>query len=246
MSARAAALASALAVQLPAADMRDLSAAAAEGSKGLLALRARSAANAVRDACDRALDALSSCAPEYLAGALAGAAGLAEQQDRSGTVEVVWTGPHSPLRTSRLTSAVVTDLIGHARDEVVLVSFATQTEPRVAEALQGAVKRGVEVTLLLERHVDYPAYTGPELPFPELAALRLHWPGAARPEGAALHAKLLVVDTALALVGSANLTGRALERNLECGVLIRGGKAPALIRVHLRQLLEAGVLCRTA
>lgn len=245
MSAGAAALASSLALQLPEADMYELSAAAAGGSQGLLALRARSAANVVRDACDRAIEALSSCTPDYLAGALAGASRLAEQQDRSGTVEVVWTGPHSQLRTSRLTSAVVTDLIAESRDEVVLVSFATQTEPRVAGALQAAIERGVEVTLLLERAADNAAYTGPAMPFPALPALRLHWPGADRPEGAALHAKLLVVDTALALIGSANLTSRALERNLECGVLIRGGTAPAMIRAHLRHLLDAGVLCRT-
>lgn len=246
MSTRAAGLASTLAVQLPAADLHELSAAAAAGSRGLLALRARSAATVVRDACDRAVAVLSTCTPDYLAGALAGAGRLAEQRERSGSVEVVWTGPHSQLHTSRLTSAVVTDLIAQARDEVVLVSFATQTEPRVAAALQAAVERGAEVTLLLERGGDNAAYTGPELPFPTLAAIRLHWPGAERPEGAALHAKLLVVDAALALIGSANLTGRALERNLECGVLIRGGTAPAMIRAHLRDLVETGVLRRAA
>ena len=48
-----------------------------------------------------------------------------------------------------------------------------------------------------------------------------------------MHAKILVVDRRIALVGSANLTGHALERNLECGVLIRGGPVPGQLVAHL-------------
>lgn len=242
MSDAAAALASALAVRLPAADLHELSTAAAAGRSGIIALRARSSANVMRVACDQLLAALNSCTPDFLAGALAGAASHAADRRSSGSVDVVWTGPPSGLTTGRLTSAVVVDLIGEARQEVLLVSYAAQTEATVAAALREAVGRDVAVTLLLERHVDNPAYTGTATPFPSLPARRLAWPGTARPEGAALHAKLLVIDATVALVGSANLTGRALERNLECGVLLRGGTAPACIRGHLLQLLEAGVL----
>jgi cardiolipin synthase len=48
-----------------------------------------------------------------------------------------------------------------------------------------------------------------------------------------MHAKVLVVDRQTALVGSANLTGYGLERNLEAGVLIRGGPVPSLLAEHL-------------
>ncbi len=48
-----------------------------------------------------------------------------------------------------------------------------------------------------------------------------------------MHAKVLVVDRRTALVGSANLTGYALERNLECGLLLRGGPVPSLLVDHL-------------
>ncbi len=246
MTDEAAVLASDLAVQLPATDMRELSRAAAAGREGLIGLRTRGAAPVLRTACDRCLAALSSCSPDYLAGTLAGAAALAEQQERASSIEVVWTGPHSQQRTNRLTFAVVIDLIARSRRDVVLVSYATQTQPEVAAALEAAVDRGVQVTLLVERPADNPSYTARDVSFPTLPADRLHWPIALRPEGAALHAKILVVDTSLALVGSANLTSRALERNLECGVLIRGGRAPALIRAHLQALLALGVLRRTA
>lgn len=242
MNEEVAVLACALASQMPPGDLRELSSATADGRQGLLALRARSAAVVTRNACDRLLAVLSSCSPDYLAGALVGAARSASDQRRSGTVDVVWTGPQSGLRTNRLTSAVIVDLIAQASQEVILVSFAAQTEPLVAAALQTAVDRGVEVTLLLERQVDNPTYSGPAFPFPMLAARRLSWPSSARPQGAALHAKVMVIDGSLALVGSANLTGHALERNLECGVLLRGGAAPPAIRVHLLRLLDIGVL----
>lgn len=91
---------------------------------------------------------------------------------------------------------------------------------------------------------DNPSYTASGAPFPSLDVLRLHWPASSRPSGAALHAKIIVVDDRVALVGSANLTGRAMDDNLECGILIRGGREPRLIRDHITGLYEAGYLRR--
>lgn len=66
-----------------------------------------------------------------------------------------------------------------------------------------------------------------------LRARHLVWPSQHREAGAALHAKVLVVDRQTVLVGSANLTGHGLERNLECGLLVRGGPVPERIVAHL-------------
>lgn len=71
-----------------------------------------------------------------------------------------------------------------------------------------------------------PSCTALGNPFPRLHALHLHWPAGSRSPGAALHAKSIVVDGQVALVGGANLTSRAMESNLECGILIRGGLNP--------------------
>lgn len=68
------------------------------------------------------------------------------------------------------------------------------------------------ITLIAERHGDNPSYTGSGVAFPGLVALRLNWPPA---PGAALHAKVTVMDHEITLVGSANLTNRATETNLE-------------------------------
>ncbi len=48
----------------------------------------------------------------------------------------------------------------------------------------------------------------------------------------------------VALVGSANLTSRAMESNLECGILIRGSPQPRAIRDHITGLYAAGLLLR--
>lgn len=90
--------------------------------------------------------------------------------------------------------------------------------------------------MLLERHTDNPRFDGPDDPFSGLPATRLCWPATARTPGAAMHAKVMVVDSTVALVGSANLMGPALERNLECGLLIRGGPVPLALRDHLLTL----------
>jgi phosphatidylserine/phosphatidylglycerophosphate/cardiolipin synthase-like enzyme len=207
------------------------------------ALRTQTAAAVLRRTCDQLVARLGSGDPEYLAGLLMGASRAIERKRRHQSVDVVWTGPESGVSTS-LTAATVIDLIAGARHELLLVSFATQTEPGIATALEAASARGVTITLLTERHADNPGYAQASTPFPGLNARRLCWPGSARPPGAALHAKVIVVDDRIALVGSADLTSRAMETNLECGILIRGGPQSRAIREHITGLRESGHLRR--
>jgi phosphatidylserine/phosphatidylglycerophosphate/cardiolipin synthase-like enzyme len=220
--------------------VRRLADAAAADTPGARQLRATAGSAILRDACDQLLQRLGHTEPAYLAGLLTGASRARRHQ----SVSVVWTGPESRVSSSRLTSAAVIELINAARTQILLVSYATRTEPSIAAALSAAVARGVEVTLLAERHADNPSYTAPGTPFPGLAALRLHWPARSRPPGAALHAKIIVVDDQVALVGRANLTSRAMESNLECGILIRGGTQPQAVRDHITGLYAAGLLVR--
>lgn len=57
-----------------------------------------------------------------------------------------------------------------------------------------------------------------------------------------LHAKVAIADTSHALVGSANLTEAALQRNIEVGVLLSAAPAIAAIRRHFETLIFNGVL----
>lgn len=55
-----------------------------------------------------------------------------------------------------------------------------------------------------------------------------------------MHAKAAVADSCVAFLTSANLTEAALERNMELGVLIRGGTLPIAIDHLLDSLTECG------
>jgi cardiolipin synthase len=222
--------------RLPPADVRQLSDAAARGVSAVHELRTTTASPVLRNICEQLASRVAGAEPGYVAGLLAGAARAVERAHRRQTVTVVWTGPESHVTSSRLTAATVVDLISEARAEILLVSYATQTEPVISTALHDAAARGVAITMLAERHADNPSYTAASTPFPGLEALRLHWPTASRPPGASLHAKIIVIDDRIALVGSANLTSRAMETNLECGILIRGGPQPRAIRDHMMDL----------
>lgn len=231
--------------RLPADQVEELGRAALEGPRALDALRRRAASPVLREAV-AAITRADAPGPDLLVlgGALLGAAEARRRTRAASRMDVVWTGPQSSVRTSRLTEAVVAELIDTARLEILLVSYATLPDAAVRAALGSAVDRGVEVIALLERPSDNNAFRGAEEPLPGLRCTRLTWPAHARPRGASMHAKVLVIDISVALVGSANLTGRAMADNLECGVLIRGGPEPAAIRAHLMQLRAARVLTR--
>lgn len=57
-----------------------------------------------------------------------------------------------------------------------------------------------------------------------------------------MHAKAAVADSRTAFLTSANLTEAALERNMELGVLIRGGTLPPSIDRLIDALLKSAVL----
>lgn len=157
-------------------------------------------------------------------------------------VEVVVTGPDSAAAPVRLTSEVVTGLIDQATDRVTLVSYAAYRVPVVIDALDAAVIRGVKVSLILESPEKLAGGGGAHA----YAKYRVyHWPIDRRdlPE-AALHAKAVIVDGRDVLLTSANMTAAAYDRNIELGVLCRGGGVAALVQRHFDALIATGVLDR--
>jgi phosphatidylserine/phosphatidylglycerophosphate/cardiolipin synthase-like enzyme len=238
-------LAASLAERLPTADLRKLSAAAAGGLKEVRGLRMTVPSNVLRHACDQVVACLETHSGLYVAGALAAAAAITAKARDTQTVDVVWTQPYSTVTTSRLTADTVISLIGEAQEEIWLVSYAVHPERDIERALSEAAARNVKITLLLERHEDNDAYRSRGEPFASVQATRLAWPASRRRTGyTSMHAKILLVDSHTALVGSANLTSAAMEANLECGILLHGGPHPAAIRAHLTALRAQGDLVR--
>ena len=124
------------------------------------------------------------------------------------------------------------------------MTFALHTYDDLRTALAKANVRGVRLTVLAEDHQDNPRFTGsPAAALTELIAERLRWPADQRPAfGAALHAKIVIVDSYIALVTSANLTKRAAGDNLEAGLLVRGGDVAERLTRHITQLRHDGLL----
>ena len=159
------------------------------------------------------------------------------------SVELVWTGPGTGMVPVRHTAQVLTGLIAEARNRIFLVSFVAYHVDAVIDALQRAVDRGVLVSVLLERSKEH----GGNVTVDSIAMLRRNLPRAQLYEwdkttvdaapSASVHAKCAVADGAVAFVTSANLSDAAMERNMELGVLVRGGHLPRMLDQHLTALV---------
>lgn len=157
----------------------------------------------------------------------------------------VWTGPRA-TGEQHLTAAVLHELVAGATERVVIVSYAAFTLATLARDLENAVQRGCTVDVVFESETDSGGeFHGQGTPFANVAGItRWRWPAEHRGTGAALHAKVLVIDGKRALVGSANLTNRALTANLEAGVLVADPQVADAIEKHVRELMAEGELVK--
>lgn len=181
--------------------------------------------------------------PEVLGQSIALALETALAAKRSAantTIDVVVTGPDSPAAPVRLTSEVVRQLIDSARHRVTLVSYATYQVPLITAALDAAVARGVQVDLILESP-EFLHGGGGAAAYAKYRTY--HWPAEQRdPPDAKLHAKAVIVDSRDVLLTSANMTNAAYDKNIELGVVCRGGTSAARVQKHFDALIARGVL----
>lgn len=184
-------------------------------------------------------------AAAYLRGLAAGHA----QRSAAMRVESVWSGPSTHAVPVRATAQVLVELVGGASRELLLMTYSAKPYPPLREALAAAIRRGVEVSVVVETlggAGSALAGAEPAAAFAGVAGIRLwHWPAARRPEqGAKMHAKLAVADRRVLLVSSANLTQSGVGRNIEAGLLVHGGTAPQRAAEHFAELTAQGVLVR--
>jgi cardiolipin synthase len=178
---------------------------------------------------------------------------VASRSDADVGIELVWTGPSTGLIPTRRTEQVLLEVIESAARDLFLVSYVFYKAPSVVTALNDAVQRGVRVKLLLESS----AQEGGAVREDSAGALSEAVPGAiiyvwepAEREhngdapSASVHAKCAVADHKLAFITSANLTSAALERNMELGLLIRGGTVPDRLQSHLEALVVTRIITR--
>lgn len=163
------------------------------------------------------------------------------------SVELVWTGPQTPCVAPRRTEQALLQVIDAAKHKLFVTSFVAYMVPSIVEALNSAIHRGVAVSVLLESaqgqggslDVDFLSQMRELVPAARVLAWRKKTDEFS---GGKVHAKVAVADAQLCFVTSANLTGFALERNMEAGVLVRGGEVPALLQAHLEALAAMSVI----
>jgi phosphatidylserine/phosphatidylglycerophosphate/cardiolipin synthase-like enzyme len=186
---------------------------------------------------------------EEISGMLVGASEARLRVERELSVELVWTGPTTRFVPTRRTEQVLLDLIATAKIDLFLVSFVAYDVRSVVTGMNEAVNRGVRLRVLLEASTSH----GGTLNVDPAATMRASVPSAEiftwreKPEpfvDGKVHAKVAVVDGARAFITSANLTGHALEKNMEAGVLIHGGPVPKTLNDHLQALIDVGVIDR--
>ena len=126
--------------------------------------------------------------------------------------------------------------------------------PGIASAIERALLRNVRVVFVLEtaREDGGKVEFDPSTHLKALADTQgeiYRWPAESRLQDergrfGSLHAKFAVADRERLFISSANLTEHAFNLNIELGVVLTGGTAPAQAAMHVDGLIRDGILCR--
>ena len=185
--------------------------------------------------------------PDELASMLLAASRALIKASAEQSTELVWTGPTTPFVSARRTEQALLQVINAAKSTLFITSFVAYDVSGIVKALNEACDRGVHVSMLLESSQDHGGSITIDV-IGKMKALvpaaRLYaWRDKVEPfSDGRVHAKVAVADAGMCFITSANLTGFAMEKNMEAGVLISGGRIPRLLDDHLRSLVDTKVV----
>ncbi|WP_055335801.1 DISARM system phospholipase D-like protein DrmC [Ralstonia solanacearum] len=200
-------------------------------------------------AVDRLVDAwrATSVSPAELASMLLASSHAFQHGSNRQSIELVWTGPTTPFVSARRTEQALLQVIDVAKQTLFVTSFVAYDISTVVSALNRASARGVTVSMLLESSQD----NGGSISFDAISKMSALIPSAKLyswrervglfAEGR-VHAKVAVADGRVCFITSANLTGFAMDKNMEAGVLISGGDIPKTLEEHLRALVATRIV----
>ncbi len=185
--------------------------------------------------------------PAELSGMLAGASAAYHHAKAEQVIELVWTGPSSNLVATRKTEQSLLQVIDAAQTRLFMTSFVAYDVASIMKSLERAMERGVTVSILLEASNQH----GGNISFDAIGKMKAALPTARIYSwaqktdafaGGSVHAKIAVADENFCFISSANLTGHATEKNMEAGVLIKGGAIPNSLHRHLEALVTTKVI----
>lgn len=177
---------------------------------------------------------------------LAGAHAFRHAESRQ-RVELVWTGPTTELVPARRTEQALIQVIDAAQQRLFITSYVAYDIASIAKALRSAAERGVKIEFLMELS----SAQGGKVSIDPIGSLRRIVPDAlfyvwkdkdAAFVNGSVHAKVAVADGSYCFITSANLTGYAMDQNMEAGVLISGAPLPEQLHRHLEALAITGVV----
>ena len=187
--------------------------------------------------------------PVEVAAALRGASGTAMLIEKREAIEMVWTGPFTGLVASRHTEQVLLEVVASAKSRLFIVSFVAYNIETLMQSLRKAIERKVQIDILLEsstNHGGKVSIDSVEAFMKKIPSASIYvWSSKAKAKDkwdGAVHAKCAVADGKLAFITSANFTMAAMERNMELGVLVRGGNLPDKLHKHLDALVTTGII----
>lgn len=163
------------------------------------------------------------------------------------STELVWTGPTTPFVAPRRTEQALLQVINAAEHTLFVTSFVAYDVSTIVKALNSAGNRGVSIRMLFELSQDQ----GGNVTYDVIGKMKTLVPFAklyawsVKPDafaGGSVHAKVAVADGNVCFITSANLTGHAMEKNMELGILISGGETPATVERHLNSMVELGIV----
>lgn len=148
------------------------------------------------------------------------------------TAQVIGTGP---IQAYPAMTACFAELVHSARREIVVTTPYFVPDEQLLFSLTSAARRGVNVVLVLPRRNDSRVVGAASRSYyQELidagVAIHEYLPGL-------LHAKTMVVDGQVGLIGSANLDRRSFELNFENNVLFADADLAGQIRARQDQWL---------
>lgn len=220
-----------------------------DASKAAGALSGAVSTPAAAEVVDQLIDAWRSTSinAEELASMLLAAGHVFTKATNQQSTELVWTGPTTPFVSARRTEQALLQVVNAAEQALFITSFVAYDVSTIVKALNAANDRGVVISMLLELSQGH----GGSITFDAIGKMRTLVPAArlyawrdkADPfSDGRVHAKVAVADGRMCFITSANLTGHAMEKNMEAGVLVSGGNVPQLLAQHLQALVETRVV----
>ena len=190
--------------------------------------------------------AASGMSPDELCAALSAALATAENVRKQGALDILWTGPQSKAVPVRRTEQALCEVVDSAKKDIFIVSFVAYKAEKVYGAVRRAIDRGVRVSFLTEASkenggsLEVDPAKGLRKKFPEAAFYQ--WIPADGKTAAVVHAKCAIADGHIALITSANLTGAAMDNNMELGLLVTGYDVAKRLKDHFAALATENII----